>query len=145
MPLDEAKFSGHMSEFVAQLVATDEFECVKRRQVNVLKENEFPLLAVWSDRSGDSGNAASDGQIAEESTYWVLVAIRLGQDQEQDIELGKYIKLVKDTAETFVSTGGARFTAGDWEGDNNANEGDGAMVWAAIPVSLQFDRDPGEY
>lgn len=145
MALTEAKFSEHMSSLIDVINATAEFVVIKRRQVNVIKEMEFPLLAAWVDRSGDSGDAGSDGEIEEEATYFVLVATRLGDGEHQDVELGKLVKIVVDAARNFTSDDGVEYFVGDWEGDNNANDGDGALVWAAMPITIQFSRPRGNY
>ena len=143
--MTEAQFSQHMTALVDAIAAESVFAVIKRRQVNVLNEMEFPLFAAWVDRSGDSGQSGSDGEIEEEATYFVLVAAVLEGDQSQDVELGKLVKVVIDAARNFTSADGVEYVVGDWEGDNNANEGDGSKVWAAMPITIQFSRPSGDY
>ena len=141
-----ARFSGFMTSFMAEEALSAAFPISKRRQVNVLKEEEFPLLAVWVDRGGEGGEEASDGEFADEVTYMALVAAVLGEDEAQDVVLGEMVKTVRDLAETFaVQSQPVEWDIGDWEADNNADEGDGSKVWAAFPITMQFTRPRGDY
>ena len=145
MALDEAAFSGYIGQLLATQAIVDAFGSnVNRRQVNVLREEEFPLLAVWFDGDAESEGGGSDGGFAYETEYGVLVAARLGEDEAQDVVLGQLVKVVKDAADE-MQVAGIEFLTGRWDADNNAAEGEGDRVWAESGVTIRHERPRGDY
>jgi hypothetical protein len=143
--MSEARFSQYMSTFIARPEIAAAFPRRFGRQVNVLRQQEFPLLAYWSDAGERAGDGGSDGEHDQDVTYLMLVAVRLGEDQRQDVELGKLVKVIKDLAGAIEMPDGVDFTVGNWETDNNADDGDGKVVWASFPVTLSFTAPPDNY
>jgi hypothetical protein len=144
MALTDATFSGYVSTLLAKTAITDAFPVIRRRQVNVLREERFPLLAAWVEGDDESADGGSDGEIQYEPVYTVLVAAKLQANQAQDVILGQLIKVVKDAIDA-MGVAGVEFKAGRWDADNNAAEGDGDKVWAAFPVTFKLYRLRGNY
>jgi len=141
-----AKYSGFIDQLLAEPAIVAAFGSqIHRRQVNVLKEDSFPLLAVWMDSAGHGGQAASDGKFSYEATFVFMVAAKLVDGESQDKRLGEMLKVVIDAAEAFSSAEGVEFVIGDQDSDNNADSGDGSKVWASFAVTLNYIRARGEY
>ncbi len=136
----EAQFSGFMDALLAKDALTGAFT-IKRREVNVLREQEFPLLAVWVDRSGIA-ESAGDDESRHETVYAAIVAARLGDGEAQDEALGRLLKIVFDTAET-IAQAGVDFEVGEWNTDSGAAEDEGSKVWAEFSITLDYQRPRG--
>lgn len=141
----DAAFSAFIDQVLEQAAIVAAFGTnIKRRQVNVLREEDFPVLATWVERDGEDTGSGSDGEITYECEYTFLVAARLGEGEKQDVILGRLLKTVKDVIDS-VSITGANFTTGDWSADNDAAEGEGDRVWAEFGVSIVYYRPRGNY
>lgn len=139
-----ARYSGHLAAFLAAAGITAAFAVIRRRAVNVLREEVFPLLAVWLDRAGDDAEETGDGGFTEQAEFVLLAAARLAEGEAQDLALGGLIKVLKDAAES-MAVAGVEYQVGPWEADNNADGGEGDRVWAAAPLTIRFDRPRGDY
>lgn len=141
----QAKYSGFIDSLLAEATIAAAFPDVRRRQVNVLKEDVFPLLAVWMDRSGRGDLSASDDKFLYEATFIFLVAAKLADGESQDKALGSLLKVIIDAAEKHASAAGVEIEIGDQDSDNNADSGDGSRVWASFAVTLSYLRARGDY
>ena len=145
--MDDAVFSGLMSQFLLLPAIQTAFNGnILRREVNVLKQDNFPMLAAWVESGSEGDGPASDGECTDETTYTIVVADRLAAGDAQDVTIGRLVKAVKDAAETFaVAEQELELEIGHWSSDNNAADGDGDKVWASFPVTLTYTRDQGSY
>ena len=145
--MDDATFSGLMSQFLAlDAIQTAFGGNILRREVNILKHDNFPLLAAWVESGAEAGGTGSDGEYSDETTYTIVVADRLADGDAQDVVIGRLVKAVKDAAETFGVAGQElELEIGYWSSDNNAADGAGDKVWASFPITLTYTRDQGSY
>lgn len=146
MPLTEAKFSQYMDEFVGHADIAGAFgDNLLAREVNVLDEQEFPLLGYWLDDSDGAPGLGSDGEIGDQVTFGMTVATQLGDGEKQHVELGKLIKVVKDLADKFATANPVDFKFGRWFTSSGASNKDGSKVWASTTVTMEYSYPRGNY
>ena len=142
--MDDAAFSGHIQAVLDKAAITGAFTVIRRRQVNVLREDEFPLLAVWVEDDGEADVAGSDDEFQYEAEYTFLVAARLGDGDAQDVKIGQLIKAARDAIDAMTESG-VEYSVGRWHADNGTAENEGDKVWAEFPVTIRYYRPRGDY
>ncbi|MCK4624566.1 MAG: hypothetical protein KAV00_04590 [Phycisphaerae bacterium] len=144
MALTDATFSGYIGQLLGKAEIASAFAMVRRRQVNVLREEEFPLLAVWVEGDAENDDGGSDGELQYEVEYAFLVAARLGDAESQDEVLGRLIKVLRD-AVGAMQVANVEYHAGRWDTDNGAAEDEGDRVWAEFAVRVRYYRPRSDY
>ena len=90
MPLPEAAFSGYMTTFLADSGIASAFSGgILRREVNPLKLEAHPVLAVWVEGGGRTDEFGSDGEFSHGIDYSAMVYTRLADGEAQDAAIDR--------------------------------------------------------